>query len=490
MTQHILQQVPAILRERWNRPSGYGEVLSLAGPLVLSTGTMTVQQFVNRMFLSWYSQDALAASLPAGALSFTLLCFFIGTASYANTFVAQYHGSKQPKRIAASVWQAIYLSVGAGGLVIPFAFLSEPLFNLAGHASELRELESVYFRILMFGGGFGILSSAVSSFFTGRGLTRTVMLVNVAATLVNCVLDYGMIFGRLGMPEMGIAGAAWASVIASAIGAAMFLWLFLFGNHAAEFGVWQAHGLDRDLMARLLRFGTPSGLHFMLDILGWSLFILLVGRLGVTELGATNLAFQVNGIVFMPMIGFAVATSTLVGQRLGENRPLLAARATWSAFQLTFVYMAFFAALYVLIPRVFLLPFGAKADPQDFAPLCEMAVTMLRFVALYSLLDGINLIFSAALKGAGDTLFVMVVSTTLSMGLMVVPTWLICRDGDGSVWAAWTALTTFIMVLALFFLWRFLQGKWKTMRVTEAPHVPLNPTYPHAETPVVDAEVL
>lgn len=85
MTQHPLQQVPAILRERWNRPSGYGEVLALAGPLVLSTGTMTVQQFVNRMFLSWYSQDALAASLPAGALSFTVTTHLVATGAEGGT---------------------------------------------------------------------------------------------------------------------------------------------------------------------------------------------------------------------------------------------------------------------------------------------------------------------------------------------------------------------------------------------------------------------
>jgi len=239
----------------------------------------------------------------------------------------------------------------------------------------------------------------------------------------------------------------------------------------------------------MLRFGAPSGFHFMLDLLAWSLFILLVGRVGTQELGATNLAFQVNNVIFLPMIGFSIATATLVGQRLGEDRPDLATKVTWSAFHMTFTYMSCFALLYVLTPVIFLLPFGAKADPAEFAPLQEMAVVMMRFVALYSLFDAVNLIFSSALKGAGDTLFVMIVSGALSLTIMVLPTWLVCRDGSGNIWAAWTALTAFVCTLALFFLWRFLQGKWRNMRVTEAVHAPLNPTYPGPDTPVVDVEV-
>lgn len=479
----------SVFLHRWSRPAGYREVLVLAGPLILSTSTMTVQQFVNRMFLSWFSPEALAASLPAGTLSFTILCFFIGTCSYANTFVAQYHGSGQPTRIAASVWQAIWLGLVASALVIPFAFLARPLFDLAGHPLAVRTLEVSYFRILIFGGGFAIISSALSSFFTGLGRTRTVMWVNVAVALLNIVLDYLLIFGNHGLPRLGIVGAAWATVISSGLGTFIFFIVYLFGSQGRLYQVWQMRGLDRDLFARLLRFGAPSGLHFMLDLLAWSLFILLIGRLGIVALGATNLAFQINSVIFLPMIGFSIATSTLVGQRLGQDRPDLAARTTWSAFQMTFTYMATLAVFYVLIPNVFLAPFGAKADPAQFAEVQHEAAIMLRFVALYSLFDGANLIFSSALKGAGDTLFVMLMSSSLSMSLMVLPTWFICRDGKGSVWAAWTAITTFICVLAICFIARFLHGKWRTMRVTEQPPTPTIATYPHPDVPTVEGEI-
>lgn len=474
---------------RWAAPAGYREIIQLAGPLVLSTGSMTVQQFVNRIFLSWYSPQALAASLPAGALSYTFLCFFIGTVSFVNTFVAQYHGSRQPERAVASVWQALYLGLLAGVLVLPLAFLARPIFNLAGHDPQVRAQECAYFRLLVLGGGFVILSSGASSFFTGLGRTWIVMAVNLGATMLNVVLDWGLIFGHLGLPRLGITGAALATVISSALAAAAFVGLFLFGPPRREFNTWAARRFDAPLAWRLVRFGAPSGLHFTLDLLAWSLFILLVGRLGMVELGATNLAFQVNNIVFLPMIGFAVATTTRVGQYLGEEKPDLAARATWSAFHLTFGYMSLIAVSYLLVPRWFLLPFGARGDTAAFAPVREMATVLLRFVAIYSLFDAANLIFSAALKGAGDTVFPVVMATSLSVGLMVAPTWVICHTGRGNIWAAWYFLSAFIIILAFCFLGRFLRGRWRTMRVTGAHHAPLSPTYPPPELPVSEAEV-
>lgn len=476
------------LRRRWSRPAGYREVLILAGPLVLSTSTNTVQQFINRVFLSWYSPEALAASMPGGILSFTFLCFFIGMVSYANTFVAQYHGQNQPERVASAVWQAVWLSLASVVLIVPCALLARPVFALAGHTPQVQSLEIEYFRILLLGGVFAILPAALSAFFTGLGHVRTVMWINILIGAVNIVLDYLLIFGHHGLPRLGITGAAYATVISTAIGSLAFLIAFLGSPLARQYRVWENRGFDRDLFLRLLRFGTPSGLHFMLDIFAWSLFIILVGRLGVTPLAATNLAFQVNSVIFVPMIGFAIATSTLVGQRLGQNEPALAARTTWSAFQMTFSYMAFIALFYVLTPRLFIAPFGAQADPAQFAAVQAEAIIMLRFVALYSIFDGANLIFSAALKGAGDTLFIMLMSASLSFSVMVLPTWLICRDGQGSVWAAWSALTAFVCILAGGFLWRFLQGKWKMMRVTEQPPPPL-PTYPHPEVAAAEGEI-
>ncbi|MBN1867368.1 MATE family efflux transporter [Candidatus Sumerlaeota bacterium] len=477
----------ASLARRWEEPAGYRQVLAMAVPLVLSTGSWSIQHFVDRMFLCWYSPDAMAASLPAGLFCFTLICFFMGTASYANTFVAQYHGSGQPRRVGPAVWQSIYFAIAAG-LILPLAISpARAVFAFAGHAPAIQDLEFRYFRILILGSFFTVYTAGVSSFFTGLGRNWPVMWVNIGITVVNLTLDYALIFGHWGMPEMGIEGAAWATVVANGLGSLAFTVAAFSPANERRFATRSGWRFDRGLFARLMRYGAPSGAQFVLDILAFTVFIFLVGRIGTLELAASNVAFQINTLAFMPMIGFGIACSTLVGQRLGENRPDLAARATWSAFHLTFGYMATVAAAYVVAPSIFIDPFAAKADPEAFEATRRLATTMLYFVAAYSLLDTMNIVFSSALKGAGDTRFVMFYSLGLSWTLFVTPTYFLCTVLGGGIYAAWGVMTLYINVMGLGFLVRFLGGKWRSMRVVEIPApgiVP--PSLPEAPTAEVD----
>ncbi len=124
------------LKNRWNGKGGYREVLILATPLILSTASWSVQHFVDRMFLSWYSSEALAAAMPAGMLHFSMVSIFMGTVGYVGTFVAQYHGASMYHRIGPAIWQSIYISLVGGLLLlcaIPFA---EPVFRLIGHSGQ------------------------------------------------------------------------------------------------------------------------------------------------------------------------------------------------------------------------------------------------------------------------------------------------------------------------------------------------------------------
>ena len=325
---------------RWSAPGGYREFLRIAFPLILSTASWSLQHFVDRVFLTWYSTEALAASLPAGMTSFVVVSLFLGTASYTNTFVAQYVGAGRPERVGAALWQGVYLSVLAGLACLAVAAAAEPLFAAVGHDPGVRAGEVVYFRILCYGVFPLILSTVLSCFYSGRGRTWTVLGVNAVATAVNVVLDYGLIFGRLGMPEMGIAGAAWATNASAAASALLFLALLSRPDYRRRFGTWSLWRLDAPLFARLLRYGGPSGLNFMIDIFAFSLFVLLVGRVGTLELTATNLAFNINSLAFMPLIGAGVGLSTMVGQRLGKDDPDGAEYCTWTGFHLAVGYMA------------------------------------------------------------------------------------------------------------------------------------------------------
>ena len=212
----------ARIGESWRRDGGYREVLQIALPLILSTGSWSLQHFVNRIFLTWYSREALAAALPAGMVSFTFVSFFLGTASYVNTFVAQYSGAGRPRRVGVAMWQGIYFCLLAGVAILGLTPFAGPIFEWVGHEPEVRTLEAAYFQINCLTGP-AIVGAVLSAFFTGRGKTMTVMWVNMAATGVNILLDYAWIFGNWGFPRWGIQGAAWATVVARYFSTGLFL---------------------------------------------------------------------------------------------------------------------------------------------------------------------------------------------------------------------------------------------------------------------------
>ncbi len=455
------------IKHRWREVGGYREVLIFSIPLILSTGSWTIQHFVDRVFLTWYSPEAIAAAMPAGMINFTLMSFFIGTATYVNTFVAQYSGARRDKRIGPAVWQGLYFSLLSGFMVLPLFPLAPKIFALAAHAPEVQSLEITYFQVLIFGAFPVAASSALAGFFSGRGKTRVVMWVSFIATGTNIILDYGLIFGKLGMPAMGVQGAALATVISQFVRFGIYFYLMTRPSHAAKYLTLKGWKLEKELFTRLVRFGVPNGLHFFLEMIGFTLFVLLVGRFGTMVLAASNITLNINHLAFMPMMGLGMAVSILVGQRLGENRADIAQRTVWNTFHLTFIYMVSIALAYALLPRLFLLPYAARSDPTQFEPIAEISVKLLKFVAFYCIFDTMNIVFSAAVKGAGDTRFVMTSSVILSWTLMVIPSYLVSVVFNGGIYSIWIFVTLYITALGIVFLFRFLTGKWKTMRVIE-----------------------
>ncbi|MCX7677993.1 MAG: MATE family efflux transporter [Spirochaetes bacterium] len=463
--ERIINNIKKLLR--WNEEAGGRRLVSMALPLIVSTGSWSIQHFVDRMFLAWYSPEALAASMPAGITNFTIMSFFIGIASFVSTFVAQYVGANQPKMVGPILWQGLYLSIIGGVVLFVCAFFSEEIFAHAGHEQPIQKLEVVYFRILCYGAFPAIGSSALASFFIGRGENALVMWNNLATTAINLFLDYLLIFGNWGFPRLGIEGAAWATVCAGVFNFALYAVCIYTKKNNLQYHTIRGWAIKPLLFVRLLRFGFPNGVQFFIDVAGYTIFLLLVGKLGTVALAATNIAFNINTLAFMPMIGFGIAVSTMVGQFIGAGRPNEAERVSKVGFLLTFAYMLGISFFYVVTPYVFIQPFSSNSQTVDFTQIYELTKVLLRFVAVYSLFDTASIIFASAIKGAGDTRFVMLVIASLSTSVLVIPTYLALNVFGFGIIACWTIATTYISLLGLVFYFRFRSGKWKSMKVIE-----------------------
>ena len=453
-------------RHWWDRPCGGAEVLRLALPLVTSLISWTVMNFTDRMFLTWYSARVMAAVMPAGMLYFTMVCFPLGVVMYVNTFVAQYEGAARPDQVRRVVWQGVWIGLLAIPLLLATIPFAPALFTFARHEPELAFFETQYFRVIVLGGGGMLIAAAFSTFFTGRGETRVVMVVDTAVSMLNIALDYAWIFGRWGFPEWGIAGAGAATAVSQWIRATVYWLLTELPYYRQAYPMDRARRLDLPLMRRVWRYGGPSGLQFLVECSAFTVFVLVVARLGEHAAAATTLAFNVNSVAFVPILGMGTAVSTMVGQQLGRNRPDLAARATWTACWLTLLYTGAIASLYLFSPGVFLWCYAAGADTQTFAGLRPIIVVLLRFVAAYSLFDALNIIFCGAIKGAGDTRFVLFTSMVIS-AIALASVFLGLNLLGGGLLCCWTVVTGWVCGLGLAYLARFLQGRWREMRVIE-----------------------
>jgi multidrug resistance protein, MATE family len=457
----------------WSRPCGGREVLAVALPLIVQTCFWSLMWFIDRLFLTWYSREATHAALPAGMYHWTMICLPMGVASYANTFVAQYYGAGRRERIGNAVHQGIWL----GWLSVPLFLLAIPLapwlFRGTSDNSSIVQQEVIYFQVLALGAGAMVIAGAQSCFYTGRGLTGIVMLVNCIGTLLDISLEYTFIFGAFGFPRLGIAGAGLTTAISNWATVLMFWLLMRRPKERAEYGLDDNH-FDWELMRRLIRFGLPSGLPQLIEGAAFTMLTVAIARVSDIAGAATSIAFTINAVAFVPMIGINITVSTLVGQKLGENRPDLAARAVWTAMVLGMAYTGLFAVLYVAIPDSFLVLHTAFAG-EDFSAVRETTIVLLRFVALYCFFDATQIVLIGALRGAGDTRFILLASSLISIVGVTIGRW--CErafdwtERGIGLWGWWWVLTGWIFVLGIVYMLRFLGGKWKSMRVIE-PELP------------------
>lgn len=446
-------------------------VLRLAWPLILSNSFWTVQIMVDRMVLSWSSGADVAAGMMSALAFWAPLNLMMYTVGYVSTFVAQYTGAGRLDRIGPVVWQALFLAIVGGFGFMLLLPLAGPLFALAGHEPALQALEATYFRYLCFSALPVLINAAACGFFAGQGHSRTVLFVNGAGLIANVILCLGLVEGRWGWPVMGIAGAGIATIAGSTFSAFLSMTLLLRPKNRA-FGLW-TYRFDRDLFFRLLRFGLPNGLLVGLDTLAFSVFLSFVGLFGAIELAGTTIAFTLNLLVYLPIMGIGQAVGILVGQHLGEDRPDAAARATRAGLILALGLTAALGLPYLLLPETLADWFRSDNNPEQWARIAALVPPLLRFVVVYCLFDALNLIYSHALRGAGDTRFVTAVSMALAWPVMVLPTWFAWNLGWG-LYAAWTFASLYLVLLSMVFGFRYYQGRWRSMRVIETTPATLN----------------
>jgi MATE family multidrug resistance protein len=450
-------------------------VLKIAFPLILAAAGHMVNLFADRTMLANYSQEAVNASFPAGIAAFALSCFFVGTVGYTGVFVAQYFGAAQFQRIGVAVWQGIWLALSGGALLALGYFWAPYLFAAFKHTPTVTELEISYYRILAVGTVIPLLNNALSAFWAGRGKTVMIMAVNILVAAVNIPCNYLLIYGnelnvpfwgKIVFPEMGIAGAAWGTNLAGAIGLIIYaLGFFTWRHHREKYGSWHQF-FDAKLLRRMLRYGAPNGVQLFIDLVSFEVFIVLVGRISPAVQEAATLAFTFNALAMMPVFGLGQAVSILVGKAIGAADIMLAQRSVISARLLMLVYMAVMVVFFVARPEWIMWVFEREGDAKQAATI-PLAFEFLRYITVYLFFDGIYVIYSNAIRGAGDTKFTMWMNMLLCVVGLGVPSIIygyLSNEANG----LWIIFVLYVILSGFCFYGRYRGGKWQKMKVIES----------------------
>lgn len=444
------------------------EALAVMAPLVAAMAAGAVNQFADRLFLSQYSDAAIEASLPGGMLGWLFICFVMCSVAYSGTFVAQFKGAGRRRDAVRSLSQGVWLSLASAPLFLATIPIGGAFFSFFGHAPEVAAAEREYFDVMMIGAPLNVLSAVLGGYFSGMGKTRVTGAASLAGNIANIFLDWLFVFGRWGCPEGGIAGAAWASNLATfltcAILAAMILRDKTFRT-AVRSGRAAALAPDRALALRILRFGTPSGLQISLDCLTFTVFVMITGRLDAMSLAVSNVVFTINHLSFAPLSGMNQAAGVLTGNYMGAKDPASAVRAGWSSVVISWVYFALFAVFVAFCGDWLMGVFhGGEASRFDLAGYKALGKTLMWLLVAWGFFDATDIVLAGALKGAGDTKFVMAAYIIVS-SFIWTPMFLAVAKFHPGIVPMWCTMPVYCILNAIVILSRWCGGRWKRLRI-------------------------
>lgn len=435
------------------------EVTALAWPSLVENLLQTMLGVVNMMMVGRLGPASIASIGVAQQIVFTLQVAYSGLAVGNTALVARSIGARDPDQAQRIAKQSLVLGalVAAVITVLGLTF-AEHAISLMGASDDMRELAVPYFRTVVLGSMFMMVMFIGNGTLRGAGDTRLPMMITGVINLVNLDLSYLLIFGKLGLPALGINGAAVANLSAQAVGSAIVLYMLFSGRSKVKLGWRTGWGLDPALVKRLLNIGTPAAVEQVFMRLGMTTYSAMVISLGTMVYAAQQIIFTIMNFSFMPGFAFGVAATTMVGQSLGARNPARAEESGWEATRLGIMWLSAMGVGFFLFAEPLLGLF--TSDPRVIA----YAAPCLRLIAWAQPLQALALVLAGALRGAGDTRWTMLITTGSIWVLRIPLSYLFGIVLDLGLVGVWMGNSLDSLVRGLAVTWRYCTGRWQSIR--------------------------
>ena len=478
-----LMNVPATLE---SRPASalplptWGLVIALALPALAQQGLYFVITVSDRWLAGHIpvtsGQAAVqAAQTTAHYLAWFITCYTTLVTVGSTALVARFVGAGDRKLAVAVTHQALLLALFFAGIATLAALLGGigGMVHLLQLQGEAATYASDYLRPLFVLLVFQMVEAAGIACLVGAGDTRTGLWVMIGVAVVNLPFAWGLSWGWGPFPQMGFVGIALGTALSHTLGGAVVLIVLARGRFGLKLD-WRQFRPRFDLIRRLLRVSVPAGFDSLSVVVGQFWFLSLINQLGNDASSAHGIALVWESLGYLSGAAFGTAAMALVGQNLGAGRPEEAARAGWRAFGLAVGVMTFMGAtFFTFAPQMFAL----FCPNPDQATIIDAGVPVLRLVAFTMPCLAATIVFTNALRGAGDTrmpvvftwigffvvripLAYFLTQATVSLGAL--------GDWPGVEWGllgAWWAMFADLIIRGLFFFYRFARGTWKRQKV-------------------------
>lgn len=430
--------------------------LRLAGPVVAAELGWMTMGLVDTVMVGRLGAEALGGVSIAGSLFMAVTIFGIGMLLGLDYLVSHAWGGGRTEEAHRSLVHGLYLAVGLSvPLMLLLAALSYHLHRFGIEPGVVRQARP-YLLVVTSGLPLLLVFVALRRYLQAVGNVRPIMVAVILGNVLNLVLDYGLIFGRLGMPKLGTAGAAWATVIGRFVLLLFVSMAVILAERRKSTGLFRTSlRLEGERIRKLSELGLPAAAQITLEVGVFAVATMLAGRLGATALAAHQVALSIASFTFMVPLGISSAGAVRVGQALGAGDARHAGRAGWTAFFTGVSFMAFSAVALATFPRWLMGLF--TPDPGVIA----VGTNLLRVAALFQLFDGLQVVGSGVLRGTGDTRRPMIVNLIGHWGIGLPVGMLLAFGLHGGIYGLWGGLALGLMAVGtiLLVIWmRRVQG--------------------------------
>ena len=436
-------------------PKKHQKILKLSIPAAINSLLDMLQVITDLIMVGRISAFAVAAvGLGLQSLTFMfaiLTLLHVGTSALLSRFVGAGLMTRASTGLSTLLRFALFLSFP---MMLLWYVFSSNVYVWFGTVPEVVNLGEDYVQMLTFMLPFVFVKLVFVTALNAAGDTKIPMYVKIGSILLNVFLNYLFIFGHFGFPELGVMGAALATVIVNILETLIYTWLYA-KRKMPYVPMWH---YSKSLMKRALKVGIPASFERTLTFGSFMLFTVIIAYYGTEVLAGYQIGLRVEGLAFMPGIGFTIAAMALMGQGLGAKKPLQAREDVLLVLKYTIGFMFFLSFFMVFMPEKIVWFF------TDDAQTIEEASLYLRIVGLSQIPLAFNFVLSGALRGAGDTKRTLKISLVSLWFVRIIPAFVLSWYFD-NIMVVYFAMISDTLVKAVW-LWKtFDKGEWMKVKV-------------------------